>query len=151
MQWRRSCSSGNYQPWQNRNQTQHIDNHHSATTQWGRRSLLRGRRPYLRWLASTLHRSWRLCTYAPSSTSSPWTSSCTPLSPTFRSWPVIAIYPTTPNQNQIKSKLKHTFFGKKIKRKKCLEENITILNAIAMVVLMWLKWSEFERVAPGLI
>lgn len=83
MQWRRSCSSGNYQRWQSRNQTRRIGNHRPARTPRGLRILRRRRRPYRRWPIWISHQSWTLCTCALSSTSSPWMSSCTHRPPTF--------------------------------------------------------------------
>lgn len=89
MQWRRFCSSGSCQRWQSRNQRRRIGSRRRAKTWPCRRSSRRSRRPCRPLRASTSRRSWTLCTYVPSSISSPWTSSCTHLSPTFRSWPVM--------------------------------------------------------------
>ena len=91
MQWRRSCSSGNCQQWQNRNQIRHIGSRRLVEKQLDHRSSRLARRPYRRWQASISRRSWTLCTYVPSSISSPWMSSCTHLSPTFQLSPKVGI------------------------------------------------------------
>ena len=92
MQWRRSCSSGNYQQWQNRNQTQHICNHHPVMKQQDHHSSHQGHQPCPRWPTLTSHQSWTLCTYELSSISFDGMNSCTHQSPTCLLLPVIAMY-----------------------------------------------------------
>lgn len=133
MQWRRSCSSGNYQRWQSRNQTRRIGNHRPARTPRGLRILRRRRRPYRRWPVWISHQSWTLCTCALSSTSSPWMSSCTHRPPTF------PLLPETKNNPNTESWIwSQTWMARLEALKGNLNHKTTILKAIAIVAEIFL-------------
>lgn len=91
MRWKRSCFSGNYRRLQSRNQTPH-----TGSRLWGGMLPAHRSLPRLPLLCppsptSTSRRSWTRCICAPSSTSSPWMSSCIHPSPTSLSLPMTSI------------------------------------------------------------